>query len=180
MKLRGSFGRHWVLGAGVAFGLLVASCSSDDLSPLTDAAVTTTLATAGSERHNDFEDADPCATDDLQLVHVGVDGAGGRSINLFALTTDGDTCRLSEPTSAVVLGRGVDVPRGLFVPARPFGLMLDPGERAVIGVETSSCDVDNGPHGQGIEVRFADGHTRALPLDLEGCNLRWDGLFLWE
>lgn len=63
---------------------------------------------------------------------------------------------------------------------RPIGPLLGPDERAVISVETMSCDVDDGPHGGGIEILSEDGHTAMLAPGPESCNLRWDGFMSWE
>jgi len=158
-----------------AVGLLTAGCGTAGGPWLfgDNTQDTTTPITAGGESGEDIVDLAPCWTDDLTVMTIGGDGAGGHTVNLFAFSTDGERCQLSEPTSAVVIGGVDEVPRGTFFPMRPFGPVLEPGEQAVIAVETTSCDVDTGPHGLGVRVPFDDGHTAGLQLRSDGCNLRW-------
>jgi len=171
-----------LVAACATVGLLATACSRpDDLVPFSnDVDDTLTPITAGGGDHADEVDVEPCPMDGLTVRNIGGDSAGGHSVTLFGFSTDGAACGLSEPASALVIGDDVPAPRGTFFPARPFGVVLESGERAVIAVETSSCDVDDGPHGRGLEVRFANGESVTLSLGSDRCNLGWDGFVIWK
>lgn len=132
----------------VLTALTVAACADEASTP--SSAVTGRAAAIGT-----------CPLADLEVRPGLAEGAAGHSFLPVVVTnTGGAACEPADPIGVVVVGPdGMELPvvvdSNLYAGTLPFNGTLDPGESAVVVLETrNACDAGQRPHPVGESFRL--------------------------